>query len=595
MSARLLLIGLVVFSMALGAFAPGAAHAQDTVTPPGDFGIAVDTAEIRDTIDLASFPEPFVPVNGEYLIVWVNVANTGPAVAQYDYCPPEIACVNPQWFEVVDERGAAYEVDEIVRAAFDSAAEQVLAFGNDIPPGGAARIVLVFDVPAGGTSWSLRSTNEAAVPFSLPIAISAPVAAPEEMVFEAEMNQIVPVGDIDISATRAEFRASIDLPSQPAPFVPQGEYIVVYLTLTNAGGGAAEYDICPPGGPLCLSQLWFQLSDAEFNAYPVEPIAWSAFSLKPDFLPFGSELPAGSPEPVALVFDVPAGGAEWWLDSTPDAPQQFSIRLQLSAAPGSIQVVSAPAGGEGGGAGAAVELILDTSGSMLESLEGQRRIDVAKTVLGELVAETIPPGTPLALRVFGNTPESCDTRLAAPLQPLDPGSMSGLIAGLEAVDGVKTPIGASLDSIVSDLQGATGTKVVVLVTDGEETCGGDPAAALRALAQQGIDVRVNIVGFAVEDEALKAQFREWAHLGNGQYFDAAGSADLGQAIAAAVQPPFRIRDAAGNEIGGGLVDGDPVEVPPGAYTVEVLSAETAIIDNVVVDSGARVEVPWGDR
>ncbi|MBA2598683.1 MAG: VWA domain-containing protein [Chloroflexia bacterium] len=517
------------------------------------------------------------------------------AVAEYDYCPPEIACVNPLWFEVVAESGAAFPVDELVRAAFESSQEQVLTFGNEIPPGAAARIVLVFDVPAGGASRTLRSTDQASVPFSLPIPISAPVAVPEETVFEAEMNQFVPAGDIDLAATRAEVRTAIDLPSQPAPFVPQGEYIVVYLTLTNAGGVAAEYDICPPGGPLCLSQLWFQLSDAEYNAYPVEPIAWSAFSLKPGFLPFGSELRPGSPESVALVFDVPAGGAEWWLDSTADAPQQFSIRLQLSAAPGAIQVVRAAGGSEAGGAEPAIELILDTSGSMLESLEGQRRIDIAKDVLGQLVAETIPSGTSLALRVFGDTPDSCETLLAVPLQPLDPGAMSGTIASLESIDGVKTPIGASLERVAEDLQGATGARIVVLVTDGEETCGGDPAAAIRALAGQSIDLRVNIVGFAVADEALKAQFREWAFLGNGQYFDAAGSADLGQAIAAAVQPPFRILDAAGTEVASGLVNGEPIEVPAGAYTLQVLSAETFTIANVVVDSGARVEMPWDDR
>ncbi|MDQ3225896.1 MAG: hypothetical protein M3Q50_04600 [Chloroflexota bacterium] len=74
------------------------------------------------------------------------------AVAEYDYCPPEIACVNPLWFEVVAESGAAFPVDELVRAAFESSQEQVLTFGNEIPPGAAARIVLVFDVPAGGAS-----------------------------------------------------------------------------------------------------------------------------------------------------------------------------------------------------------------------------------------------------------------------------------------------------------------------------------------------------------------------------------------------------------------------------------------------------------
>ena len=136
-------------------------------------------------------------------------------------------------------------------------------------------------------------------------------------------------------ATRAENRATIDLPSQPAPFVPaNGEYIVVYLTLINASNGAAEYDICPPGdGRICLNQLWFQLRDKDDQAFPVEPIAWAAFSMNPNFLPFGGELLPGSPEPVALVFDVPAGIAEWWLESTPDAPRPFSIRLQLSPLP----------------------------------------------------------------------------------------------------------------------------------------------------------------------------------------------------------------------------------------------------------------------
>lgn len=590
---RLLAICLLTLALAASACVPGAAQAQDSATPAIEFGFTINAAETRAMLDLPSFPDPFVPVNGEYLVVWLTVVNTSAAASEYDYCPAEIVCLNPQWFEVVDESGNAYPVDELARAAVDQSEAQILHFGSEIPPGAGARIVLVFDVPADA-AWSLRSTDLATAPFNLPIVTTERVETPEPTTLEAEMNQVVPVGGIDLVATRAEARAMIDLPSFPEPFIPQGEYVVVYLTITTITntGGAAEYDICPPDGPLCLSQLWFELVDAAGNAYPVEPIAWAAFSMNPNFLPFGSELAPNIPEPIALVFDVPAGVTQWWLESTPDAPQPFSIRLQLSPAPGTIRVVTAATGGEETGAGAAVELILDTSGSMLEPLEGQRRIDIAKTVLGELVSETIPTGTPLALRVFGDTPESCETNLAAPLQPLDPGAMAGLISGLDAIDGVNTPIGASLEQVPVDLEGVAGTKIVVLVTDGEETCGGDPAATLRTIAEHGIGVRVNIVGFAVQDDALKAQFREWAHLGNGQYFDAAGSAELGQAIAAAVQPPFRVLDAAGNEIATGLVDGDPVEVPAGTYTVEILSANTAAIDNVVVASGARIDVPW---
>jgi hypothetical protein len=74
---------------------------------------------------------------------------------------------------------------------------------------------------------------------------------------------------------------------------------------------------------------------------------------------------------------------------------------------------------------------------------------------------------------------------------------------------------------------------------------------------------VNIVGFAVDDERLKEEFEEWARIGGGRFFDAAGADELGDAIAAALQPPFEVRDTAGAVIGSGVVDGDAERVPPG--------------------------------
>lgn len=591
-SVRSVLLAIVVLASLLVTPASRATvSAQEASASAGVFRFAIAHAEQHGALPLPGFPDPFTPANGAYLLVWLSVTNTGAAPAEYDYCPPEQACLTPGWFAAVANDGAAYPVDETVRAAVELAqpAGAVLPFGATIPAGSTAQIILVFDVPAAGEPWQLRSAIEAAAPFALAMSLTQPTVAPDQQTITAGMNQTITLGDIDLMATRAELRPAIELAAQPQPFIPQGEYLVVFLTITNRGG-AAQYDICPPGGQTCLNQLWFQATDAQGAAYPVEPVAWAAFSLQPKFLPFGSDLAPGAPEPIALVFDVPAGEQDWTLASTGDAPRPFSIQLQLSPAPGTIQVVRPENGGEGGSA-AAVELILDTSGSMLQPLEGQRRIDIARDVLGELVAKTIPPGTPLALRVFGDTPESCETLLAAPLQPLDPAAMAGQITGLDAVDGVNTPIGAALAQVANDLQGVEGSKIVVLVTDGEETCGGDPAAALRDIAAQGIDARVNIVGFAVADDALKAQFREWAHLGNGQYFDAAGAADLGAAITAAVQPPFRILDASGAEVARGLVDGPPVEVPAGTYRVEVQAASPVVFNNVTIGSGARAVIP----
>lgn len=43
-------------------------------------------------------------------------------------------------------------------------------------------------------------------------------------------------------------------------------------------------------------------------------------------------------------------------------------------------------------------------------------------------------------------------------------------------------------------------------------------------------VRVNIVGFAIEDPKLAVTFSHWASLGNGSYFDAKDAAGLSNAL-----------------------------------------------------------------
>jgi von Willebrand factor type A domain-containing protein len=260
-------------------------------------------------------------------------------------------------------------------------------------------------------------------------------------------------------------------------------------------------------------------------------------------------------------------------------------------APGSIRVVGAETKGARVSLGKdiAVELILDTSGSMLEELApGRTRIDVAKEVISRLVRKTPPGGVPVALRVFGDEPDSCDTKLAVPLAPLNAKTMAATIEGIELVNLVNTPLGAALEAVKGDLADATGPKIVVLVTDGEETCGGDPEAAIRALRKAGLDVHVNIVGFALDDDALKKTFRHWAKLGHGSYFDATGADDLGDAIVRAVQPPFTILDADAKTVGTGIVGGGPVSVPAVTYTVEVQTDPTTTFADVVVEGGKNV-------
>jgi hypothetical protein len=225
-------------------------------------------------------------------------------------------------------------------------------------------------------------------------------------------------------------------------------------------------------------------------------------------------------------------------------------------------------------AGSAVEIILDASGSMLQKIGKDRRIDIARQTLTKLVTSTIPTGTPFAFRVFGRMEDSCQSDLDVPLGPLNVQAVSGKIAAIEPKNGAKTAIGASLELVASDLGSVQGERLVILLTDGEETCGGDPAAAIEKLKKAGTTVRVNIVGFAIDDAKLAATFRHWADAGNGAYFDTQGAAALNEAMAQALRPGFEVVDAQGAVVAEGLAGAEPVRVLPGNYTVRLAGRKT---------------------
>jgi hypothetical protein len=224
--------------------------------------------------------------------------------------------------------------------------------------------------------------------------------------------------------------------------------------------------------------------------------------------------------------------------------------------------------------GNAVEIILDASGSMLQRMGKQRRIDIAKQTLTRLTASRIPAGTPFAMRVFGREVDSCQTDLDIALGPLDAAAVGARIGKLEAKNNARTPIGASLEKVSDDLRAARGERLVILLTDGEETCGGDPAAAIMKLRKANIGVRVNIVGFAIDDEGLAASFRHWSDAGGGLYFDARDAAGLDKALTQALQPAIELVDGKGQVVAQGLSGDAPLKAMPGAYTVR-LKAQTA--------------------
>lgn len=243
--------------------------------------------------------------------------------------------------------------------------------------------------------------------------------------------------------------------------------------------------------------------------------------------------------------------------------------------------------------GSAVALILDASGSMLQRLGEHRRIEIARDVLTEIVRDYLPDDQPVALRVFGHrTPDACQTDLEIPLAPLDRDAMAARIAAINAKNLAKTPIADSLAMIPSDLSGADGPKAVILITDGEETCEGDPAQVIAGLRAQGLDVQVSIVGFAIDDPALQSEFQEWATLGGGSYFNANSADELLRSLRTVISGPYRVLDKDGKEIARGVIGGKDLVLPAGTYRVETLRGTARARDDVVITPESLTELSF---
>ncbi len=241
----------------------------------------------------------------------------------------------------------------------------------------------------------------------------------------------------------------------------------------------------------------------------------------------------------------------------------------------------------------AVELILDASGSMLQRIDGERRIDIARSVLDDLVRQQLPEGGLFALRVFGHkAADQCRTDLEIPLGALDRNAAATRIAGVEAMNLAKTPIAESLAKVPADLAAAKGPKTVILITDGEETCGGDPADVIKQLRAKGLDVQVSIVGFAIDDADLKSSFQTWAELGGGSYFDARSADELQHSLRTVISGPFRVLDSRGEVVARGIIGGAEIILPAGSYRVETVTNPVRAIESVTLTPGELTQVQF---
>jgi Ca-activated chloride channel family protein len=181
---------------------------------------------------------------------------------------------------------------------------------------------------------------------------------------------------------------------------------------------------------------------------------------------------------------------------------------------------------------ASVMVVLDASGSMSDKLaDGGTKMDVAKQAVHTLVNQ-VADGARLGLTVYGPPGEGrsarCENvRVVREVGPVDRDALNA------AVDDIKprgdTPIGQSLRTAASALP-SDGPRSIVLVSDGQDTCAPpDPCEVADELAKQGVDLRIHVVGFDVDDRA-RQELTCIAQAGGGRYVDARDAGSLTEAL-----------------------------------------------------------------
>jgi len=173
--------------------------------------------------------------------------------------------------------------------------------------------------------------------------------------------------------------------------------------------------------------------------------------------------------------------------------------------------------------------ILDCSASMNKIIGPVRKIDIAKktveTILNSLIVESHEVGSmKTGLRVFGSKyykwKQNCDdTSLEVALDDIET-TMKPILQKVRNVTAKgQSSLSLTIDALKGDFpEDEEQSNFIVVVSDGDESCAGNPCIAVRQLVSTSQGVSVNTIGVET-DQTGRDNLNCMAEEGNGRYFD----------------------------------------------------------------------------
>ena len=115
-----------------------------------------------------------------------------------------------------------------------------------------------------------------------------------------------------------------------------------------------------------------------------------------------------------------------------------------------------------------------------------------------------------------------------PIQANGAQAINDRLADIQALG--MTPMSESIRQAANDFTFAPGRKnFIVLISDGKETCGDEPATVVEYLKEIGIDFAIHVIGLDVDGETA-AQLKRISDAAGGVYYDARSEEDLDAAL-----------------------------------------------------------------
>ncbi len=242
-------------------------------------------------------------------------------------------------------------------------------------------------------------------------------------------------------------------------------------------------------------------------------------------------------------------------------------------------------------------IILDASGSMMATMEGRTKIEIARDAIASFLGK-LDDGVHVGLRVYGHTKRAIepgadtDSSLEIPIAPLKSGAYLGKLEGIRCRG--KTPLTYSLEQSLKDLKKVPGGKefTLILLTDGmESNRKAKPAEATSRLARTYPKMRFYVIGFDLEDPFARRQLQSVADSGKGLYIPANDHASLSNGFVRTIRGAdnYVLLGASGKTVAKGNF-GDKQDLKEGRYTIVFTHRGKEVRRTLWINTGRKTRV-----